>query len=423
MIRVYFPIKFVGCQYKVGDGVQNPVANPFKLGSSNDAQIMNVIRRQGPISRVEIAKVTGLTPPTVTNITTKLLDLGLIMEDSVGESSGGRRPLLVKISDLLAQIIVVYIGSERMIGYVIDPQFRIQWEDSRIIKGRQKEEVLEMMLEIIKNCRALATVPVVAVGVVVRGPVRIREGISVFAPNIGWRNAPLKDIIEKEIGLPAFIENDVKALSNCEYYYGTVKDANSMILLKVSHGIGGGIIFNGRLYRGVNDSAGEVGHTTIDIAGPVCSCGNYGCLEALASETALVDIVSKAIKEGQSSLVYDLVEGNLARVTPEVIYQAANTGDLIAIRMLGQVARYLGIGIANLVNIFNPEIVIIGGGIVRGRQYIEDIVRQTVNDRSFESCSSVLQISFLSATTENTVKGVADIVYSEITESIWLGPK
>jgi N-acetylglucosamine repressor len=403
--------------------VENVLVNTFKVGSSNDEQTLNVIRRQGPISRVEIAKMTGLTPPTVTNITTKLLDLGLIVEDSIGESSGGRRPLLLKINNLLATVIIIYIRSERIIGYVIDPQFKILWEDNRIIKGRKEEEVLEMMLDIIHECRKMATVPVLAVGVVVRGPVRIKDGIAVFVPNIGWKNAPLKTIIEDKVGLPAFIENDVKALSNGEYYYGSVKDASSMILLKVSHGIGGGIIFNGGLYRGVNDSAGEVGHTTIDIAGPMCSCGNYGCLEALASENALVDTVVKAMKEGQVSFIYEMVDGVLENVTPEVIYEAADAGDEVAVRILGQVARYLGIGIANLVNIFNPEIVIIGGGIVRGRQYIEDIIRQTIKDRSFESCSSVLEISFLTTTTENTLKGVADIVFAEITETIWLGQR
>jgi len=400
--------------------VENVLVNTFKVGSSNDEQTLNVIRRQGPISRVEIAKMTGLTPPTVTNITTKLLELGLIVEDSIGESSGGRRPLLLKINNLLATIIIIYIRSEKMIGYVIDPQFKILWEDNRTIKGRKEDDVLEMMLDIIQDCRETAAVPVLAVGVVVRGPVRIKDGIAVFVPNIGWKNAPLKAIIEEKFSLPAFIENDVKALSNGEYYYGSVKEASSMILLKVSHGIGGGIIFNGGLYRGVSDSAGEVGHTTIDIAGPVCSCGNYGCLEALASENALVDAVVKAIKEGQVSFIYDMVGGNLENVTPEVIYEAANAGDEVAVRILGQVARYLGIGIANFVNIFNPEIVIIGGGIVRGRQYIEDIIRQTIKDRSFESCSSVLEISFLTTTTENTLKGAADIVFAEITESIWL---
>ncbi len=403
--------------------MENIIANSFKLGSSNDALTLNVIRRQGPISRVEISKMTGLTPPTVTNITTKLLELGLIAEDRIGESSGGRRPLLLKINSLLATVIIVYIRSERMIGYVIDPEFQCQLEDSRNIKGKKEDEILKMLLDIISDCRKRAVVPVLAVGVVVRGPVRRKDGIAVFVPNIGWRNTPLKGIIEEHIGLPAFIENDVKALSNGEYYYGSVKDAESMILLKVSHGIGGGIIFNGSLYRGVNDSAGEVGHTTIDIAGPICSCGNYGCLEALASENALVDAVAKAIKEGQSSIIYDMVKGELKDLAPEVIYEAADTGDELAIRMLGQVARYLGIGIANLVNTFNPEILIIGGGIVRGRQYIEDIVRQTVEDRSFESSSNVLEISFLTTTTENTLKGAADIVFAEITESIWLGQR
>jgi N-acetylglucosamine repressor len=152
----------------------------------------------------------------------------------------------------------------------------------------------------------------------------------------------------------------------------------------------------------------------------VCSCGNYGCLEALASENALVEMVVKAIKEGQSSLVYDLVHGELVDVTPDIIYQAADAGDEVVIRMLGQVARYLGIGIANLVNIFNPKTVVIGGGIVKARQYIEDIVWQTVLDRSFESSSSVLEIRFSTFATVNTMKGLADMIFAELTQSAWL---
>lgn len=404
--------------------MENVMTYSFKQeNNTNDEQTMNVIRRQGLISRAEIAKLTGLTPPTVTNITAKLLDLGLILEDSIGESSGGRRPLLLKVNPQIAQVIIIHIRSEKMIGYLVDPEFRVQYTDNKKIKGMKKEEVLELMLNMIITCQKAATAPVPAVGVVVRGPVRIREGISVFAPNIGWKNVPLKNIIEEKIGLTTFVENDAKALINGEYYYGSVKDADSMILLKVSHGIGSGIMLNGRMYRGVNGSAGEVGHTTIDISGPVCSCGNYGCMEALASENALVDMVVKSIKEGQTSLVYDLVNGELSSVIPNIIYKAAAAGDELAIRMLGNVARYLGIGIANLVNIFNPKIVVIGGGIVKARQYIEDIVRQTVGDRSFESCSSALEIRFSTLATENTMKGAADMVFAEITQSVWLNQR
>lgn len=402
----------------------NVITYTFKQGNnSNDEQIVNVIRRQGLISRADIAKLTGLTPPTVTNITGKLLELGVILEDSIGESSGGRRPLLLTVNPKIAQVVIIHIRSEKMMGYLVDSGFQVHYRESKKIKGMTKEEVLELMLEMIVHCKQAATAIVPAVGIVVRGPVKTQEGISVFAPNIGWKNIPIRNIIEKKIGLPTFVENDAKALINGEYYYGSVQDANSMILLKVSHGIGSGIMLDGKMYRGINGSAGEVGHTTIDISGPVCSCGNYGCMEALASENALVDMVVKSIKEGQKSLVSDLVNGELSLVIPNIIYQAAQDGDELAIRILGQVARYLGIGIANLVNIFNPKIVVIGGGIVKARQFIEDIVRQTVSDRSFESCSSVLEIRFSNLATENTMKGAADMVFAEIMQSVWRAPK
>lgn len=404
--------------------MENVITYSFKQGNgSNDGQILNTIRRQGLISRAEIAKLTGLTPPTVTNITAKLLDSGLILEDSIGESSGGRRPLLLKVNPKIAQVIVIYIRSERIVGYLVDPDFHVHYKDTKNIKKMKKEEVIELMFQIIASCRQAATGIVPAVGVVVRGPVSTPEGISVFAPSIGWKNVPIKKMIEEKIGLPAFVENDANALTNGEYYYGSVKGADSMILFKVSHGIGAGIMFNGRMYRGINGSAGEVGHTTIDLAGPLCSCGNYGCWESLASEAALVDMVIRAIKEGQPSLVYEMVNGDLSNVVPSIIYQAADAGDEVAIRMLGQVACYLGIGIANIVNIFNPKMILISGGIVRARQYIEDKVRHTVENRSFESCSKALEIRFSSGATESTLKGIADMVFAEIAESLWLGQR
>lgn len=386
---------------------------------SNDAQIINMIRRQGLISKAEIAKMTGLTPATVTNITTKLIAWNLILEDGIGQSSGGRRPLLLKINSQIVQVIIIHIRSEKIIGYLVNPALQVLYTQQQTIKGLKQEEILDKVESSIIQCQQQATAKILAIGVVLRGPVKSQEGISVFAPNIGWKNIPLKKIIEEKFALPAFIENDAKALINGEYYYGAIKDADSMILLKVSHGIGSGIMFNGKIYRGINGSAGEVGHTTIDSRGPVCSCGNYGCLEALASENALVDMVVRAIKEGQTSVVYHLVNGELAKIIPDVIYQAAEVGDELAIRMLEQVARYLGIGIANVVNIFNPKIVVIGGGIVKARQYIEDIVWQTVLDRSFESSSSVLKIRFSTLATINTMKGITDMIFTEMAQIPW----
>ncbi|MEG6586088.1 ROK family transcriptional regulator [Dendrosporobacter sp. 1207_IL3150] len=392
-------------------------AAKVKLGQgTNDAQVINLIRRFGKISRAEIAKQLGLTPPAVTNIINKLTEVKIIQEHMMGESNGGRRPVLLKINPNIARIIVVHIRSEKIMGYLVDAELTIHHQQVKDIRKCNKEEVLKLLLKIIESCRQSSDVSVAAAGVIVRGPVRLKEGISVFAPNIGWRNVPLKYIIEDKTGLPAFVENDSRALTNGEYYYGSVKDAQSMVMLKVSHGIGGGIIFNGKLYRGVNDSAGEVGHTTIDVTGPACSCGNYGCLEAMASENALVDLVIKAIKEGQPTLVKEYIGENLEDIEPEQIYKAADAGDDVAIRMLNRVARYLGIGIANLVNIFNPELIVIAGGIVRARKHIEGMVKQIVRERSFESCNSGLDIRFSDKATENTLRGATDLVFSEITE-------
>ncbi|WP_371368416.1 N-acetylglucosamine repressor [Sporomusa rhizae] len=386
--------------------------------SPNDGQIFNIIRRHGPVSRADIARFSGLTPPTVTNITNKLLDAGIIIDYMIGASSGGRRPLLLKVNPDSGQVIIIHIRSFKMIGYVVDTALQVHFEQTVSIRGMEHSTILELIQEVIDNCRKAAAKQPLAIGVVIRGPVRTQEGISVFAPNIGWKNVPLKYIIEEKNRIPTFIENDSHVLAYGEYFFGVAQDAVNMILLKVGFGIGSGIMFNGSLYRGINGSAGEVGHTVIDVAGPLCSCGNTGCMEAVASETALVNLVAAGIRAGQISRVTDIVKGDLLNIAPEDIYQAADAGDALSIRMLGQVAGYLGIGIANLVNIFNPELVVIGGGLAKASKYIEKTVWDTVAFRSFESCSSVLNIKYSTETNENTMKGAADMVFSELAGKI-----
>ncbi|WP_371371635.1 ROK family transcriptional regulator [Sporomusa aerivorans] len=380
--------------------------------SPNEGQILNIIRRHGPVSRAEIARSTGLTPPTVATITNKLIDAQLVMDNKIGESSGGRRPLLLTVNPAAGQVIIIHIRSFKMIGYVVDAAFGVHFEHTVSIRDCNQAAVLDLIQQLIDECRYRASLPPQAIGVVVRGPVRVREGISVFAPNIGWKNVPLKYIIEEKNRLPVFVENDANILAYGEYYFGEAKDANSLVLLKVAHGIGGGIMFNGALYRGITGSAGEVGHTVIDMAGPLCSCGNNGCMEAMASETALIRLVAGAIQNGQFSIVDELVKGNLAAISPEDIYQAADDGDALALEMLSRVAGYLGIGIANLVNVFNPELVVISGGLAKAKRYIEKKVWETVDRRSFESCSSVLEIRYSTRTSVITMKGSADMAFS-----------
>lgn len=381
--------------------------------SANDLIVLNTIRRRGPISRIDIARLTGLTPPTVINIANKLLEANLILEYMIGESSGGRRPLLLKTNPALAEIIVVHIRSKKLEVCRTDADAEIIKKISYNIEKIDANEIIDLMLDSIKQCIFEAVAPVAAITLVVRGPVNAAAGISLYAPAIGWRNVPLKSIVEEKFHLPVFVENDVKAMVRGEYYYELAKETDNMVLLKVGYGIGAGVIIHGELYRGVSGNAGEFGHTVIDVAGPACSCGNYGCLESLASETALVAAVVRAIKEGHRSLVANLVQGNLDVVSADEIYYAAAKGDELSIAMLKQVARYLGFGIANLLNTLNPSMIVIGGGLTQARAFIEDTIRLTVKERAMDSCYHTAEIRFVTVP-EGTVKGAVDLALTEV---------
>ncbi|AEF16621.1 Glucokinase [Thermoanaerobacterium xylanolyticum LX-11] len=384
------------------------------LKGMNESLILNVIRHNKYVSRSEIAKITNLTPPTVTNIINKLLEDGLVKEDKLGESSGGRPPVILKINNEAFDIIVIIIGTDIMEEYLLDAELTIRESKVDNIKKEDSESIFKLLFDRIRHLKDISKKEIAGIGIVVRGPVKSSEGISVFSPNIGWKNVPIKDMIEKEFGIPTFVENDVRAMALGEFYNGIAKNVGNVVFLKVGHGIGSTIILDGKIYRGINDMAGEIGHTTIDVAGPKCSCGNYGCFEALASEKALVNNVVKRIKEGSYSLVSEYVNGDLENITTRFVYKAAEEGDEVALSELNKIAIYLGIGIANIVNVFSPELVLISGGIVRGRKFIEDVVLDTIKRRSFEANYSSCSIAFSNPDYNTALMGISNIILDSI---------
>ncbi|MDK2804994.1 ROK family transcriptional regulator [Thermoanaerobacterium thermosaccharolyticum] len=384
------------------------------LKGMNESLILNVIRHNKYVSRSEIAKITNLTPPTVTNIINKLLEDGLVKEDKLGESSGGRPPVILKINNEAFDLIVIIIGTDIMEEYLLDAELNIRESQVDSIKKEDKEGIFKLLFDRIKDLKGKSAKEIAGIGIVVRGPVKSTEGVSVFSPNIGWRNVPIKEMIEKEFEIPTFVENDVRAMALGEFYNGIAKNVGNVVFLKVGHGIGATIILDGKIYRGINDMAGEIGHTTIDVAGPKCSCGNYGCFEALASEKALVNNVVKRIKEGSYSIVSEYVSGDLENITTRFVYKAAEEGDEVALSELNKIAIYLGIGIANIVNVFSPELVLISGGIVRGRRFIEDVVLETIKKRSFEANYSSCSIVFSNPDYNTALMGISNIILDSI---------
>lgn len=234
---------------------------------------------------------------------------------------------------------------------------------------------------------------VAAVGVGAPGPLDAEQGVVVEPPNLpGWDHVPLRQRVEDGLGLPAFLEKDANAAALGEHRFGAGQGAAHMLYITVSTGIGGGVILDGKLYRGANGAAGEIGHIVILPDGPLCGCGNRGCLEALASGTALAREARERVAGGAQTLILELARGDPQRITARVVADAAERGDDEARRILSRAMDYLGIGVANLVNVFNPQYVIVGGGLMNLGERLFGPVRRAVAAHAFSMTARAVQV-------------------------------
>ena len=232
-----------------------------------------------------------------------------------------------------------------------------------------------------------------SISIAAAGAINLDKGVITSSPNIpGWYNVPLREIVKSKYGVDTFLINDANAAALGEHEFGVGRGVNNLILLTVGTGIGGGIIIDGKLYSGPSGSAGEIGHMTIDVNGPRCNCGNTGCLETLASGTAVAREAIKRIKQGERSSLTEIVGGEIENITGEKVSVAAQGGDSLALEVISQAATYLGIGMVNLVNIFNPEMIIVGGGVAKMGDLLLNPARQVVRERAFKLSAEAVRI-------------------------------
>jgi len=224
---------------------------------------------------------------------------------------------------------------------------------------------------------------IVGVGIGCPGPLDLERGLVLTTPNLGWTNYPVRDLISERVGLPATLDNDANCATFGEWWLGAGRGVASLAGVTLGTGIGGGLILDGRLVHGASGTAGEFGHTTIDLTGRRCACGNYGCLEAYASGPNIAARAREGIEAGYSSAIVDLVEGDLDRITAVTVYDALLRGDPYAQEVMLETAKVLGAGIANIVNMFNPEMVVIVGGVTRAGEHLFGPLRAEVRRRAF----------------------------------------
>lgn len=260
------------------------------------------------------------------------------------------------------------------------------------------DRAVERIAGMVAECRREAAAQgvsedaVVGMGIGSPGPLDLESGIVLDAFNLGWRDFALRDRLSEAVGLEATLDNDANCATYGEWWQGAGRGARSLVGLTLGTGIGGGVIVGGRLVHGASGSAGELGHTTIAMAGRRCKCGNYGCLEAYASGPNIAARAVEGLEAGAESVLRDLVDGDLEAVTAATVYDALLQGDAYAHEVMTETAKFLGAGIANIVNVLNPEVVVIVGGVTKAGDHLFRPLRAEVRKRAFANAVMACRI-------------------------------
>ncbi len=289
-------------------------------------------------------------------------------------------------------------GTNLVVGAVAEDGSRVLGDHSRPTDPtRGPDAVVNDIVAMVQQTRAqlLATEPaaeVLGLGIGAPGPLDTRNGIVILTPNLGWSNMPLRARLSEPLGLRASLDNDANCAVLGECWVGAAREARYVIGITIGTGIGGGIVLDGQLYHGASDSAGEIGHMTIDLNGRRCSCGAYGHLEAYASGPAIASRAAEQIEAGAESLLNEMVGGDLKRITAQTVYSAAQQGDTLAHDVVRETAHYLAAGLASLLNIFNPDLVVVVGGVTGAGDRLFEPLRHEVARGAFKPAVQACRI-------------------------------
>lgn len=377
------------------------------MKNKNKLLALNCILENGPVSRKEVKEKTGLSWSTVSVIVNDLTEKKIIVEKKMNDGHVGRAPLVLDAYSDRNFIIGLDINISGITATLIDLRCRVVCS-SRIQQiEKEKDVVIERIFKLIDSIfekYSTNSKNILGIGISMQGAVDSLNGISIYNPYFNnWANVPLKAIFEDKYKIPAFINRSPNCMALCERWLGIARGVRNMLFIRQTLGVGIGmsLTINGEIFDGENSNAGEFGHMTMKPDGRRCSCGNYGCLETVASYDSIVWRMIEGIKSGKRSILTQLSQGSpLEEMDISLIFKAYSLGDEFCIEVMNEMATYLGIAISNAINIFNPDLVILGGDLTKYESMYMDRVREVVEMRTWKySIKSVLvsQITEFSA--------------------------
>ena len=332
---------------------------------ANRAMVLELVRNDPALSRAAIVRRTGLSPATVSGIIDYLVRQGFIREEGA-EITGlvGRRPLRLAFNPSARYALGIDVDVDVVSAALVDLGGRTGTVyRAPVPAGTSPAQVLDLAAGIARQ--AIQDVPaerVLGVGMAIPGMVQWPQGVNLFSPNYGWRNVPVRALMEERLGRSVLTDNEVRAVALAEQQFGAARQARTIVFLDVGMGVGGAVILDGVLYRGVHGAAGEMGHNTVEPNGPRCGCGNRGCLEVFCSVRGLVARAVEALAEGRPSVLAGL---SAQEMTVSHLARAAADGDDLARELLTRAATFLGLAVANAVDNWDPELVVLSGPVIR----------------------------------------------------------
>lgn len=390
----------------------------------NTSIVLNVLRLYAPISRAELAAKTKLNRSTISNIINSLLDEGLVLELDTMESKIGRPSIALALKPEAGAVIGVEIGVGFISVILTDFVANILWREwvefslttAQIEIISEAETLIDQAISIAEE----KNLPLLGIGLGVPGLVNTQQGELLFAPNLGWKNVPLRLMWNQRFRLPLYVENEANLAALGEYYFGVGRDVDNLIYLSSGVGLGGGLIINGKLFKGGYGLAGEIGHIQRDPAGEMCGCGRRGCWETQVGPRAVLQRVKRSIEANTGNSLAQYVKGDPNKLTFNQVVDCATQGNQICRSALEDVGRYLGAGIADLANIFNPEIVVIGGAFSYGREILLPILEGTISNETLPAVRQNLRIEFSENGADACVLGAIAVVLDDILREIAL---
>jgi glucokinase-like ROK family protein len=397
----------------------SPVADAKYILKLNSRRVLKLIRDNPSISRAEISRRTGLSAPTVSRIVDDLIEDGLVEEIGVGSSNGGRRPNLLRFCPDNNFIIGIDLGTTNIYGVLANLEAEILAEEkipTQVEEGFKA--VMDRTISVIEKLKGQLGKKqehLNGIGMAVAGLINKKRNIVEFSPNFHWHDADILGYLENKLNVPVCFDNVTRVMALGELFYGVGRKYKNFICVNVGYGIGAGIIVNSQPLLGTLGMSGEFGHITLEKDSKIqCYCGNFGCLEALSSGNGIARAARMELESGARSILLEMCQGDLNKLTAEMVATAAKQGDVLAWNVFHRAAEYLGIGISALINLFNPEAIVIGGGVTQAGDILFDTVRSTVKARALSKISREVEILPATFGQKAAVMGAVSLIMQKV---------